>query len=531
MRLIRLSVVLLGMALAAGITPASAKTFRWAFQGDVNSLDPYALNETFTHAFLSNVYEALVMRDQQLNLIPGLALAWTNAEPTVWRFKLRPGVKFADGAPFSADDVVFSYQRVIKDGSDDANLVASVAEVRKIDDLTVDFILRAPDPILPQEITSWMIMSKRWAEANGATDPSSTTKKIENFATRNADGTGPFMVKSRDPSVKTVLVLNPNWWGKVEHDLDEVVFTPISSDQTRVAALLAGDVDLIDPVPLQDLERLRADASIRVLQGPELRTIFLGLDQWRDELLYSSVKGKNPFKDRRVRLAVYQAIDDEAIKTRVMHGASRPSGLMVGPGVNGYDAAIDQRYPYDPEAAKTLLAEAGYADGFGITLDCPNDRYNNDERICQAVAAMLARIGIKVDLLAQTKAKYFQKVLSGNTSFHLLGWQPPSYDSHSTLFNIMDTPASRLTNAPKGQGGYNVGGYSNPKVDALTAQILQEIDPAKRQAEIVEAFQIHKQEIGAIPLHQQAIAWGIRPNVHVELRADDYLDLRHVRVD
>jgi peptide/nickel transport system substrate-binding protein len=524
--------VLPGLALAlAAASPAAAKTFRWAYQGDVNSLDPYALNETFTHSFLSNVYEALVMRDRALNLIPGLALEWANVEPTVWRFKLRPGVTFQDGSPFSADDVIFSYRRVTKEGSDDASLVASVKEVRKLDALTVDFITRAPNPILPQEITSWLIMSKRWAEANGATEPSSTAKKIENFATRNADGTGPFMVKSRDPGVRTVLVANPNWWGKVEHNITEVVFTPIGSDQTRVAALLSGDVDFMDPVPLQDLDRLAADKSIRVLQGPELRTIFLGLDQYRDELLYSNVKGKNPFKDRRVRLAIYQAIDIEAIKTQVMRGASRPSGLMVGPGVNGYDASIDQRYKFDPAAAKALLAEAGYPEGFEVQLDCPNDRYNNDERICQAVAAMLARVGIKIDLLAQTKARYFQKVLSRDTSFHLLGWQPPSYDAHSTLFNVMDTPADRVAGAPKGQGGYNIGGYSNPKVDALTAQIQQEIDPKMRQALITEAFKLHMQDIGEIPLHQQAIAWGVRPNVHVELRSDDYLDLRHVVIE
>jgi len=523
--------MVLGAALALA-APADAKSFRWAYQGDVNSLDPYALNETFTHSFLTNVYEPLVLRDRTLNLVPGLALEWTNIEPLVWRFKLRPGVKFQDGAPFGADDVIFSYQRVTKEGSDDASLVAAVKEVRKLDDLTVDFITRAPDPILPQEITSWLIMSKRWAEANGATEPSSVTKKIENFATRNANGTGPFMVRARDPGVRTVLVPNPSWWGHVEHNLTEVVFTPITSDQTRIAALLSGDLDMMDPVPLRDLERLKADPSIRVLQGPELRTIFLGLDQYRDELLYSSVKGKNPFKDRRVRLAFYQAIDIEAIRTRVMHGAARPSGLMVGPGVNGYDPMIDERHPYDAVAARALLAEAGYPDGFAVTLDCPNDRYINDERICQAVAAMLARIGVKVDLLAQTKAKYFQKVLSGNTSFHLLGWQPPSYDAHSTLFNILTTPVALAPpGAPKGQGGYNVGGYSNPKVDALTAQIGQEIDPRKRQILITEAFKLHREDVGHIPLHQQALAWGVRPNVHVVLRADDYLDLRHVTVD
>jgi hypothetical protein len=321
----RFSLIAASVALAS--LAADAKTLRYSFQGDINSLDPYALNETFTHSFLSNVYEGLTMRDKALNAIPGLATEWTNVEPTIWRFKLRQGVKFQDGAPFTADDVIFSYQRVIKEGSDDASLVASVKEVKKLDDFTVDFVTGTPNPILPKEITSWMIFSKSWAEKNGANEPSSVAKKTENFATRNANGTGPFMVKSRESGVRTVLVVNPNWWGKREHDIDEVVFTPITSDATRVAALLSGELDLMHPVPLQDVERLRGEKAIEILQGPELRTIFLGLDQSRDELIYSNVKGKNPFKDVRVRKAVYQAIDTEAIKSRIMRGASRPSGL------------------------------------------------------------------------------------------------------------------------------------------------------------------------------------------------------------
>jgi peptide/nickel transport system substrate-binding protein len=521
------------LAIAAAplaMAPAEAKTFRFAYQGDINSADPYALNETFTHAFLSNVYEGLVMRNTKLDIIPALALEWSNPTPDVWRFKLRPNVKFHDGSPFSADDVVFSYQRVIKEGSDDASLVGSVKEVVKINDLTVDFITRAANPILPNEITSWMMMSKIWAEKHGATEPSSVSKNVENYATRNANGTGPFILKSRDVGVKTVLEVNPAWWGKPEHNLTEVVFTPIKTDATRVAALLSGQVDFIYPTPLQDLERLTKEPTVTVIQGPELRTIFLGMDQARDELLYSSVKGKNPLKDVRVRKAFYQSLDVDAIKSRVMRGASNPSGLMVGPGVNGWDPKLAERFPYDVAAAKALLAEAGYPTGFEIGMDCPNDRYINDEAICQAVAGVLARIGVKVNLNAQTKSRYFQKILSKDTSFYLLGWQPPSYDSHSTLFNTLNTPADKLPPgaAPKGQGGYNPGGYSNPKVDALTLQIQSEVVPAARQKLIGEAFIIVREEFATIPIHQQALAWSMAKTVTAVQRADDYLDLRHV---
>ena len=522
MKLFRVATLSLGLALAA--FHADAKTFRYAYRIDPASLDPHALAETFTLSWLGQIYEPLVGRGKNLELVPALAEKWEQPNPTTWRFHLRPNVKFHGGEPFTADDVVFSVKRMKAEGSDMAYTVASVTEVKKIDDLTVDFIMATPNPILPMQTTSTYMMSKAWAEKNNAAMPASIKNKQENFATSNANGTGPFMIKERQVGVKTVFVPNPAWWGTREDNLTEVDFTPIQSDATRVAALLSGEVDMVYPVPQQDAARINGTGKHQLLTGFELRTIFVNMDQSRDELLESSVKGKNPFKDKRVRQALYQAIDMEAIKSRIMGGTSHIAGTMVAPGINGYDAQLDVRLPFDPEASKKLLAEAGYPTGFEIGMDCPNDRYVNDEKICQAIVGMLARIGIKVNLLAQTRTKYFEKILSRNTTLSILGWQPLSYDAHSTLQDVINTPKDKI-------GTYNVGSFSNKRIDELTDLIEKEIDPAKRQALISEALTIHKDEIGHIPLHQAGLAWGVRKGVSVHLRNDDSLELKWVKVE
>ncbi len=507
----------LAAALLIGLAPADAKTLRMANQGDPLSLDPHSLNETLQLTFLSNVYEGLLGYGKDLKIIPLLATDWKQTAPTVWRFNLRKNVKFHDGTPFTADDVIFSYERAKADGSDMKAYVGSVKEVRKIDDYAVDFVTDAPNPILPNVFVRWMIMSKKWCIDNRAERPVDKRKGIENAASFKANGTGPFRVRSRDPGVRTVLVRNGSYWdSKTETNIDEVVFTPIANPATRVAALLSGEIDMMEPVPVQDVARINASASATALQGPELRTIFLGMDQKRDELLFSSVKGKNPFKDKRVRQAFYQAIDVDAIKTSVMRGASTPAGLMEAPGVAGFPADLNKRLPYDVEAAKKLMADAGYPQGFEVGMNCPNDRYVNDAAICSAVAAMLARINVKVNLMTESKATYFPKILSRNTSFYLLGWTPSTVDSHDPLYSLMATPGAG------GQGQFNLGAYSNPKLDELTAKIQSETDQGKRNAMIHEAMKIHQDDIGHIPLHQQALAWGLKKNLTlVQLPSND----------
>src|SRR5450755_544132 len=405
--------------VAFAMSPASAQTLRYANQGELKSLDPYTLNESTTHAHLGNVYEGLIGRDKDLKIIPLLAESWETPEPTRWRFHLRKNVKFQNGDPFTADDVVFSADRVRAKGSNLQAYVSADTKVVKVDDHTVDFVLASPNPILHALWSTWYIMDKKWAEANNAVEPTPVAATSPSFASLHTNGTGAFTIESHQPGVKTVFKVNPNWWQKPQHNIKEIIFTPIGHDATRVAALLSGEVDIIEPVPIQDIARVDASPNAQVLKGPEIRTIFLGMDQARDELLYSSVKGKNPFKDIRVREAFYKAVDVNAIKTQVMRGLSIPTAVMYAPQVDGYPKDLDRVKPPDREGARKLLADAGYPQGFTVTLDCPNNRYINDEKICVAVAAMLAQVNVKVNVNAMPRATYFPKIQNYDTSFYM----------------------------------------------------------------------------------------------------------------
>ena len=519
----KLALATLFAAMATASLVASAQTIRVANQGDSLSMDPHSLNESLQLSVTGNVYEPLVGRNKDLSLAPALATAWKQTSPTVWRFELRKGVQFHDGTPFTADDVVFSFARTQVEGSDMKSYTNDFKEVRKIDDHTVEIETKTPFPILPDVISLVYMMSKKWCETNQALAPVDRRKGIENAASFRANGTGPFRLRERQPNVRSVFTRNGSYWGKIEGNVSEVVFTPIGNDATRVAALLSGEVDVMEPVPVQDIERVNGSANTRSITGPELRTIFLGMDQKRDELLYSSVKGKNPFKDKRVRQAFYQAIDIEGIKKTVMRGASNPSALLVGPGINGFQPDA-KRLPYDVEAAKKLMAEAGYPNGFEVAMNCPNDRYVNDGRICQTVAANLSRINVKVNLQAETKGTYFPKVLRRDTSFYMLGWTPATYDSHNALNALMRCVDD------KGAGQFNLGAYCNPKVDELTLKIQAETDKVKRNAMIKEVFDLHAADVGHIPLHQQALAWGVGKNVKLVQMADNFMHFKWMSI-
>jgi peptide/nickel transport system substrate-binding protein len=504
-------------ALSAASLVASAQTIRIANQGDALSLDPHSLNESLQLSVTANVYETLVGRNKDLSLAPLLATSWKQTSPNVWRFELRKGVVFHDGTPFTADDVVFSFARAQGDGSDMRATLSDIKAVRKVGDLAVEIETNGPFPILPDVISLTMIMSKKWCEENQATKPVDRRKGIENTASFKANGTGPFRVRERQPNVRTVFTRNGTYWGKIDGNAQEIIFTPIANPATRVAALVSGEVDVMEPVPVQDIARINAAPNARVITGPEMRTIFLGMDQKRDELQYSNIKGKNPFKDKRVRQAFYQAIDIVGIQKTVMRGASKPTGLLVGPGINGWTAEQDKRLPYDVDAAKKLLTEAGYPNGFEVSLNCPNDRYVNDGQICQSVASNLAKIGVKINLVAETKGTYFPKVLRRDTSFYMLGWTPTTYDSHNALSSLTACPDD------KGTGQFNLGAYCNPKLDELTKKIQSESDKAKRNELIKEAFKLHADDIGHLPLHQQSLAWGVSKKVELVQLADNFM--------
>jgi peptide/nickel transport system substrate-binding protein len=518
----RRSVVLLLLLILAW--PAQARPFRFANDGDLTSLDPYGRNETLQLTLLGNVYEPLVRRTPSLGLEPALALSWSQTAPEIWRFVLRPNVHFQGGEPFGADDVVFSFTRANHPNSRMSSKVATVAEVRRIDDLTVDIVTKGPDPILPDEISDLYILSKAWAERNDAGVPANLSKNEEAYASRHANGTGPFIITDWQPDQRTNFVRNPNWWDTPGHNLDEVTFLPIGNPATRVAALVSGEVDLLYAVPPQDVERLRRTSGFKVLEKPELRVIFFAMDQKSDELRNSSLRRANPFKDIRVREALYRAIDIETIRAKVMRGASQPNALMIADGIKGFDPALNKRLSYDPTRAKQLLSDAGYSNGFDFVMDCPNDRYVNDEAICSAVVAMFARIGVKATLNAQPRSKHFAKVLNGESSFYMLGWTPSTDDAQNAIFNLM------MTRDDKAQGSNNLGRFSDPVIDELGAKIAVELDPAQRMAMIHQALERHKALIGHLPLHQQTIVWAVRSGIDVAQFADNTFPLRLVTV-
>jgi peptide/nickel transport system substrate-binding protein len=519
-------IVLAGLLLAsAAALPAKAAVFKWANNGDAGSMDPYTRDETVQLSFLINIYEPLVGFDQHMKLEPVLATSWKMLSPTTWEFQLRPGVKFSDGTPLTADDVVFSAKRIEAKTSNLNNVLAEVTEVKKVGPLTVDFTTKRPDPILPREMVNFYIMSKDWCEKHNATLPVVLNGKESNYAILHANGTGPYELVSREPDRLTVLQANPNWWGKRTGNVTRVEFYVIANDATRVAALLSGQVDMLYDTPPQDAARIAHTPGFHLIAGPELRTVFLGMDQSRPQLLESNVKGKNPFQDVRVREAFALAIDENAIAKHVMLGFAHPTWMMWGPGVNGYDPKIDVRPAADLAKARQLLAEAGYPNGFEVGMDCPNDRYVNDAQICTAVVSMLAKIGVKVNLLAQEKAKYFAKILPPkyDTSFYMLGWTPATTDAENSIYNLIGTRGN-------GRGLFNVGGYSNPKIDALDHQIQVETDQAKRDALIDQVAETLQKDWGYIPLHQQVITYSAKNDVELVQRPDNIFQLRWVNI-
>ena len=510
----------LALSIAFGASDVAAKPFTWAASADALSMDPYSTNNSFTNSFMNNIYEALVRFNEKMEIEPALAESWQTISPTVWRFKLRRNVKFHNGDAMTADDVVFSWQRTQSPGSLSKLNLGNVKDVRKVDAFTVDVETKAPFPLLANELLNLTVMSKAWCEANNAKEASDLQQKKENFANRNANGTGPFMLKSREVDVKTVMVPNPGWWDKPRHNLTEVNFTPIQSDATRTSSLLSGALDATVNVPLQDVARINSSGEFTVVQGPELRTIFFGMDQARDELLYSDVKGKNPFKDIRVRKAVYQAIDIEGIKRSVMRGVSWPAGMVLSPQLNGAPKSLNTRLlPFDPEASKKLLADAGYPNGFTVGMQCPNNRYVYDEQICLAIISMLGRVGIKITPQIEPVAKWNVRLNAQDISLYMIGHAGlPMADSYALL---SDVAATRT----KTEGGLNAGGYSNPTFDAVLPKIAAELDTTKRVALMAEATNIIRNDVAYIPLHQQPITWASRKGADLKQAPDNQLRL------
>ncbi len=508
----------LSVSCLIGAPLVQAETLRWARSGDSLTLDPHAQNEGPTHALAHQLYEPLLQRDMAGQIIPGLATSWRALDdnPNVWRFQLRAGVKFHGGEDFTADDVVFSVKRAKLETSDMKGLLNSVVDVRKVDDLTVDIETAGANPLLINNLTNLFMMDQGWTESNGSAVPQDFANGQTTYAAANANGTGAYQLVSRTPDERTVLKANPNYWGVGQFPLEvsEIIYTPIQSAATRVAALLSGEVDFVQDIPVQDLGRVDATSDLKVVTAAQNRVIFFGMNQGKADLDSDNVQGKNPFADVRVRQAMNMAINRDAIKQVVMRGQSDPTGVIMPPFVNGWTPALNEIPAGDMAKAKSLMADAGYGDGFQVTLNCPNDRYINDEAICQATVGMLGQIGIKVNLDAKPKAQHFPLIQNKTTEFYMLGWGVPTFDSHY-IFNF-------LVHTSEGdRGPWNNTGYSNADVDQMIVSLESETDLAARDATIGKIWNQVQQDVVYLPVHNQVLNWSMKSDINFDVQPED----------
>jgi len=508
---------------------AQGATLRVASAFDPQTFDPHAVALLYHSRLNFQVYESLVGRDEDFKVEPALALSWSQPSPTVWRFKLRSGVVFHDGSTLTADDVVFSLERAFAPPSQRAFHLRGATAFRKVDALTIDIVLEAPDAVLPEKLQYVAIMSKAWSEAHGVQRAQDFNGKQETFAVRNANGTGPFRLERYEADARTTLRRHAAWWGwketsdgKQRHgNLTEVQFVAIRSDATRLAALASGEIDLVLDPPYQDIARLKADPRLTLAQTGDFGQQYLAFDQARDELQFSDVKGRNPFKDKRVRLAVAHAINVPLIIDKVLRGQAVPTGSLLPLRVDGNPPDLDRPLPFDPARSRALLAEAGYPTGFAVTLDCVNVTWR--ENVCQAVTAMLTQVGIRTTLRSSTSTQFFPKLSQGTASFIEYGWTatPDAWSSLNGLFRSFDR---------SGTGTFNAGRYSNPKLDALIDQIRTEPDLTRRRAMVATVLRLAADELPMVPLYRRTLTWAMAKKVSLVQWPNDMVELRWVRV-
>ncbi|HET7729434.1 MAG TPA: ABC transporter substrate-binding protein, partial [Usitatibacter sp.] len=497
------------------------QVFRYASAFEPGTMDPHAVASAYTTRVTSQIFDSLLARDERFAVAPALATSWTAVQPTVWRFKLRPGVKFHDGTAFGADDVVFSIERALSPTSGVRFNIPNVTGARKVDALTVDIVTSVPTPILPNALTNFRIMSKAWSVKHKVERPQDFQAKEETYAARNAMGTGPYKLKEWAPDVKTVLVANPDYWGP-RGNVKEIHYLVIGSAATRLAGLVSGELDFVIDPALQDVERLEKAPGVKLEKTVGRSTQLLGFDMSRDKLLYGDAGGTNPFKDVRVRRAVRLAIDSEALQAKIMRNLGVAGRAIYSPAVEGYDPRFSKRPEYDPQRARTLLKEAGYPDGFAVTLHC--SAAQPSDALCQAVSSMLARVGIRVSYQALPFNTLLPRVTGRDVSFYSIGWSP-STDAEGALVPLVHSPNAA------GDGEYNVGRYSSPAVDAMIDRARVEPDPAKRHQLLVQAMTAAEEDAVYVTLTHRSVFWAMRKHVKARARPNDILDLRYVNVE
>lgn len=515
----RLVLALAATVLALLAPLASAAELRIGLSSEVTTMDPHFFNSGPNNAFLHHLFDSLTDVDAQGRLIPALAESWRAVDETTWEFRLRRDVKFHDGSPLTAEDVLFSLARpgrIANSPGSYTSYTKPIVAMEAVDAHTVRLKTAAPYGPLPLDLISIFIVSKNAAQH--------ATQEQFNDG-RAAIGTGPFRFARFVKGERIEVVRNDAFWGE-RPQWERVHFRMLSSDAPRLAALLAGDVDLIEAVPPADLARLKRDARVRLAQHTTWRTLFWQLDQFRDVSPFvTDLAGKplpaNPLKDVRVRRAISKAIDRQALVERTLEGLAVPASNLNAAGIFGYNAALALE-AHDPEGAKKLLAEAGYAEGFGLTVHGPSNRYINDAQVVQTVAQFLNRVGIRARVATQPVTVYFGKARASEFSFALLGWGSLAADF--TLRSIVGTP-----DPDRGWGTWNWGRYSNSAVDALVGDALGAIDPAQREEFARQAAKAALDDYAVIPSHHQIATWAMRTGLEYTGRIDEFTFAHEVR--
>jgi peptide/nickel transport system substrate-binding protein len=512
----------IGIALAGSGPAAAENVLRWGNADDAKTADPHSYSDIESDSVLQQIYDTLVALDSDMNIAGHLAVAWKPLDPTTWEFELRQGVRFHDGSPFNAQDVVFSIRRAQADTSDVKDHLRSVIGVQAKGKYTVRFTTDGPDPLLWAHLARIRILSKRWAEAHGVVVPADFRAGEITYASEHANGTGAFILEEFDGTGRIVMVRNPEWWGleRYPHNVHRVERIHLESIQEGVQALLDGEIDFLHELPYRSrwLEQLQGATGIKLVRAPWFNTAHLVLDQGSAELRSSNVKGRNPFQDKRVRQALYQAIDIDTLVADVMGGLATPAAMLIPPGITGYFPELAKRPPYDPERARALLAEAGYPNGFKVTLDCPNAwSILQEEKVCRALAEQFKAIGVDVSVDFQATRPFLDKCDNGECDMFAQG-ASAMFDSQVIL---NDTFSSN--------GRYNFAGYANPEVDELIAAAGREMLTYGRDVLLEKVWRIITDDVVYIPLYHPTVVWAMREDL--DLPADPWWRprFRHAR--
>ncbi len=510
------------LATALAVPGARAASLNVATAFDPQTMDPHSLALQYHTRVVFQIYEPLVGRDQNYRLAPVLATSWSQVDPLTWRFKLRPGVRFHDGSPFTAEDAVFSFERAMAPPSQRQFVLKGLKAVRMVDPLTIDLQLAAPDAVLPQKLVLVAMMSKRWAQAHHVERAQDFNARQETFAVRNANGTGAYRLDRYEPDIRTTLKAFPQWWNRAAADngnVDSASFVTIRSDATRLAALHSGEVDLVLDPPYQDVDELRHDGAIAVTQVGDISTDYLAFDQASAKL---PGLASNPFKDIRVRRAVYEAINIDLVIQKVLKGLATPTGDLLAPAAGNDAPPQAQRPRFDAVHARALLREAGYPQGFDLSMDCVNVAFR--EHVCQAIAAMLTQVGIRTALHTSPSTQFFPMITEGKVSLAEFGFTGSTEDGWQGLNGLLHTWDK------DGGGTFNGGRYSNPRLDALIDALRTERDAAARRVQMAAALKLATDDIAYVPLYRRTLSWVMQKKVHVVMQPDDTLPVRWVTV-